>query len=73
MGIVSTCRCCFSFWAALCIGVMQRLETRCHSSGTLARGMELANKPINELVDVKAELDDEERAMEREMQAGLLI
>ena len=63
------CRFSFSFGCSSC--VMDRSDTRCHSSSTLARGVGLANKPIDELVNVKAEPDEEEQAMESEMQAGL--
>ena len=52
---------------------MQRLETRADSSKTLARGMELVNQPLNTLLRVKMEAGDEdEKAMEAEMQARLL-
>ena len=52
---------------------MDRLETRCYSSGTLTRGMNLASQHVDALVGVKTEPDEEEKAMELEMQAGPLL
>ena len=50
---------------------MERLETRADSSSTLVRGMALVAQPLNTLLRVKQEAGDEdEKAMEAEMQAG---
>ena len=50
---------------------MDRLQTQHGSTNTLVRGMELANAPINSILMVKDEppQDDDERAMQAEMQA----
>ena len=52
--------------------LMERLQTKCGSSTTLVRGMELANEPLPSLLCVKTEPDEEEQAMEAEMQETLL-
>ena len=46
---------------------MKRSETECHSSATLLRGMDVADLRAS---NVKVEPDDEEMAMQAEMQAG---
>ena len=51
---------------------MERLQTRCNSSSTLVRGIQMAGEPLPSLLRVKHEPDDEERAMEAEMQVGPL-
>ena len=42
----------------------ERLSTQCGSSSTLVRAMDLADQP-----SVKAEIDEEEEAMQQEIQA----
>ena len=53
---------------------MQRLETQCRSSDTLARGMELASRPLADILNIKAEPEDEEeQQMQDEMQVGEVL
>ena len=49
----------------------ESLQTRCNSSATLQRGMDLACQPISTLLGVKTEpMDEEERRLHAEMQVA---
>ena len=50
---------------------MERLQSQTGSTSTLLRGMAMCSMPLADLLQVKDEPDDEEAAMQAEMQEML--